>query len=264
MATNLRKTDIPEEYLRVLDAAGVEIREIPFDSFRFRGDYLWALAFYKLCALKHFCSRDDWDCFCYMDSDVYCQANFDPIWKECERNILLYDINHGLQAEHYRRFCEEVREFGKNNELITHFGGEFFAASNKLGKEFCRRAEEIYREMIARDFVTTKGDEFILSLAAHSMRAHVKNAGAYIFRFWSGFFFRLVSTCFQANGVLALHLPAEKKQGILRIYDSFIKKGKIPKNKTVWKICRLTRVPFVDRIKKLLYPFAVKILRRRK
>lgn len=178
MATNLRKTDIPEEYLRVLDAAGVEIREIPFDSFRFRGDYLWALAFYKLCALKHFCSRDDWDCFCYMDSDVYCQANFDPIWKECERNILLYDINHGLQAEHYRRFCEEVREFGKNNELITHFGGEFFAASNKLGKEFCRRAEEIYREMIARDFVTTKGDEFILSLAAHSMRAHVKNAGA--------------------------------------------------------------------------------------
>ena len=40
--------------------------------------------------------------------------------------------------------------------------------------------------MLQKNFITTKGDEFILSLAANEMRESIKNAGAYIYRFWTG------------------------------------------------------------------------------
>ncbi len=250
-ATNIRKEEIPEQYISTFEEFGVSVLEIPFENFVFPNEYLWSLAFYKLCVLKYL-SKKDYDCICYMDTDVYVQGSFDNIWNECDKSVLLYDINHGLSVKDYQIICEEMSLFRGDKEYITHFGGEFFAASNKHARKFVEILECIYQKMMATGFVTTKGDEFIVSLAAHEMKDRVKNAGAYIYRFWTSARFRLVSTCYEYNPVTVLHMPNEKNRGILKIYNSYIKKGKIPKNKSVWRKCNLYSPAFMDICKRVV------------
>lgn len=66
--------------------------------------------------------------------------------------------------------------------------------------------------MIQKKFQTSKGDEFIISLVAAEMPEYIKNAGAYIYIFWTEAAFRLISTCYEYNKILILHLPAEKEE----------------------------------------------------
>ena len=254
MVTNLNSDEIPEEIVDVFRDNKIEIINAPFDQFRFPADYLWSLAFYKLCALSHLVELG-FKKICYLDADVYIQGSFEALWQECDEKLLLYDINHGLNTKDYQIICSEFDEFFADNKTkyITHYGGEFFAANLEDAKRFLTYAEQVYNTMISRNIKTTKGDEFILSISAHYMRESVKNAGAYIFRFWSGIDFRLVSTCYKFNAVTVLHLPAEKEKGILKIYNRFICKGDIPSNEEVWKICRLSKVPCIDKVKSIAH-----------
>lgn len=245
LATNLDKEDIPQEYVDVLLTGNVRIIRIPFDKFRFSDEYKWSLAFYKLCVLWHI-SQMQYDTVCYMDTDVFIQGSFDAIWAECKQNILLYDINHGLNTKDYVTLCEEVEAYEGKRKLVTHYGGEFFAASADNARLFCKACESVYFGMMERKFVTTKGDEFIVSLAADRLRERIKNAGAYIYRFWSGGGFRLVSTCYQYNRITVLHLPAEKERGMIAMYDHFVKKNLVPGDRTVWRMFRLKHLPLID------------------
>ena len=88
--------------------------------------------------------------------------------------------------------------------------------------------------------MTTHGDEFIVSVAAEEMRSNVKNAGAYVFRFWTGIF-RLVSTCYDANEVVVLHVPDEKENGMISLFDKYISKNKSINKKKVHKILHLKK-----------------------
>lgn len=189
---------------------------------------------------------------CYLDTDVYIQGNFEAIWRECEQNVMLYDINHGLNTDDYISLCDEVEEFYGNRKLITHYGGEFFAASSSNAKEFVNVCEQVYSKMLEKDFRTTKGDEFILSVAAENMKASIKNAGAYVYRFWTGASFRLVSTCYEYNRIIVLHLPAEKEHGMLKMYDHYIRRGIVPSDKNAWRIFRLSKMPLADQGKRVL------------
>ena len=79
--TNISIDNLPGEYVDILKKNDVTITEVPFDEFTFSGNYLWSLAFYKLCILKHM-SKMNYQNICYLDTDVYIQSSFDPIWKE--------------------------------------------------------------------------------------------------------------------------------------------------------------------------------------
>ena len=116
-----------------------------------------------------------YESICYMDTDVYIQGSFDAIWTECRQNIMLYDINHGLNTRDYVLLCDEIESYCGQRKLITHYGGEFFAASAENAKAFVDICEQVYYEMLQKNFITTKGDEFILSLAANEMRESIKN-----------------------------------------------------------------------------------------
>ena len=225
----------------------VQIIHIPFDSFCFDSAYPWCLAFYKLCALKHLCEMT-YDKVCYMDTDVFVQDSFDGIWKECNQNILLYDINHGLNTPNYVALCNEVEKFEGSRNLITHYGGEFFASSIEKSKVFSSECEEIFQRMSEKNFVTTKGDEFILSLAADKLKANIKNASPYVCRFWTGASFRLVSTCYEYNRVVVLHMPAEKEHGMLKMYSRYISHGIVPDDQIAWRTFRLSKRSIVDRM----------------
>ena len=245
-ATNMDLDQIPEDIQRSFARFGVEVAHIPFDRYRFGNGYKWALAFYKLCVLSHL-AEEDWDKIAYMDTDVYVQMPFDAVWEECSENILLYDVTHGLNTGEYVAINEEFTNFQQKNTYPTHYGGEFFAASKENAMAFEAAARKIYQKMQEEAFVTEKGDEFIVSLAANTMRNKVKNASPYIHRFWTGARFRLTSTIYKYNPVVVCHMPAEKEKGIVTIYNRYISKGTIPANKKVWKLCRLTVQPFYTR-----------------
>lgn len=250
-ATNLKEKELPNEFLKILREWDIQVLEIPYNEFEFPGDYTWSLAFYKLCVLKKI-SEMKYMSVCYLDTDVYIQGNFEAIWRECEQNVMLYDINHGLNTDDYISLCDEVEEFYGNRKLITHYGGEFFAASSSNAKEFVNVCEQVYSKMLEKDFRTTKGDEFILSVAAENMKASIKNAGAYVYRFWTGASFRLVSTCYEYNRIIVLHLPAEKEHGMLKMYDHYIRRGIVPSDKNAWRIFRLSKMPLADQGKRVL------------
>lgn len=239
--------EVPQPYTDILRQQQVEIVNQPFDAFCMPDEYAWSLAFYKLCALKRILEKRNYSYYCYLDSDVYVQGSFECIWRECMDYILLYDINHGLQVQDFRRFLEETQKFTKREKIITQYGGEFFAASKENAKCFVEDCEEVYKRMQQEKFVTTLGDEFIISLFADGQKTLIRNAGAYIYRFWTRAFF-LVSTCYKFNAVIVLHVPSEKERGMINLYNKFISKGKIPRLKQVHKMLHLTKPTWKSRI----------------
>lgn len=229
LVTNI---DVPEPYKTILSDAGVKVQNCVFDNFSFDASYTWSLAFYKLNALKHAIEELPYDNFAFVDSDVYVQMDFSNIWKECSNKILLYDICHGLQVEDYRHLLKEVGEFTKEEAIgFTHYGGEFFAANKENAKRFIDECMQVYDEMMRTAFQTSHGDEFITSIAT-SKFGNVKNAGAYVYRYWTGKFY-LTSTNYKFNPVAVLHVPAEKERGMLKLFDGYIAKGKIPSRERV-------------------------------
>lgn len=251
LVTNI---EIKEPYKCILLQNGVKLFKVPFDLFDFGAEYGWSLAFYKLCALYHICRETDYDFYAYLDSDVFVQNDFSDIWNECRNSILLYDINHGFQVEHYRHFLSEVTDFLNRETNITHFGGEFFAADKEKAILISQTCLDIYYEMQNKNFVTTHGDEFILSLAADRMKDKIKNGGAYVYRYWTGTF-RLVSTNYKYNPVTVLHVPAEKNLGMLKIFDKFIKKNKMPGRNKVWNLLHLRKRAILVDVKVLIKKF---------
>lgn len=237
LVTNM---DVPTPYKDVLEQAGVKILHYEFDKFNFDGNYTWSLAFYKLCALTHAVAELEYDNYVFMDSDVFVQTDFADIWMECGKNVLLYDICHGLQTEDYQRFLKEVREFtGLEAMGTTHYGGEFFAANKENAQKFVAECLDIYKEMMRKRFKTSCGDEFITSLAAARMVDKVRNAGAYVYRYWTRRF-HLMSTNYEYNPVVVLHVPQEKDFGMIRIYDKYVSHGALPSQKTVWSLLHLS------------------------
>ncbi len=250
LVTNLENNDIPPDIVRLFYNHEIQIKQVPFDRFFMGQQMKWGLAFYKLCALSHLV-EEEYKAYCWIDSDVVVQENFDAIWKEVDENILLYDINHGLNTPNYRTFCNEVHSFLGCESYITHFGGEFFAAGKENALVFVNEAEKIYNEMKASSFVTTKGDEFITGIVANRLKLVVKNAGAYVHRFWTCDF-RLTSTCYKYNKVIILHVPDEKEIGMIKLYEKYIKKGKFPRDTIVWRCLGLSHPHYIRSVKSLI------------
>ena len=245
--TNLQEHQIPKFFLDLFEKHSIEVFYIPFDEFLFGDECRWGLAFYKLCALTHLI-EEKYQNYCWLDADIWVQGPFEAIWEEVRHSILLYDINHGLNTKNYRVLCNEVQAFTKKEKYVTHFGGEFFAGNYVNTKLFIERAKLIFNEMRQLSFVTTKGDEFITSIVADDIPQLIKNAAPYIFRFWTSNF-RLVSTCYQYNKVLILHVPDEKEIGMLGLFERYIKRRKIPKEKTVWRALGISRPHYVRLLK---------------
>lgn len=234
--------DIPEPYLQILQTKGICVDSCPFDKFNFGHvtksgkNVRWQLAYYKLCALAHCLNKYKYDLYCFLDTDVFIQRTFDKIWLDARHNIMLYDVNTPVDGY----IVSEINQFLGIDKPLTHYGGEFFAASADLTRKFVSECYKIYMEMIEADFVSDNGDEFITSIAAFRLKIDVKNAGAYIRRYWTGSW-RLVCNDYDKSNIVVLHVPAEKEQGIIRIFDRFIKIGKVPIKEQVWSILHLRR-----------------------
>lgn len=243
----------PEPYLSILQSHGVKVGLCPFDRFNF-GQYTktgknvrWQLAYYKLCSLAYCINNYKYNYYCFLDSDVFVQRDFDRIWNDASFNIMLLDANE--PANGY--MVKEMQHFLDSEQPLTHYGGEFFAASKALAQEFIQECDRIFNEMTKKDFVSENGDEFITSIAASRLKTRVKNAGAYIRRYWTGSY-RLVCNDFDKNNITILHVPAEKEQGIVNIFNRYISKGIVPAKEKAWALLHLHQPSWRVRIARTL------------
>lgn len=239
LVTNLESDELPENIKHLLIKYDIRIFHYDYDRFVFPDDYGWSLAFYKLCSLSHLIEQS-YEYYLWLDADVWVQGKFDAIWEECQYKIMLYDINHGLNVNNYKVFCKEVKSFIECSEYITNYGGEFFAANKCRAQCFISEANNIYNLMLDKKFITSKGDEFITSICANTLKTQIKNASPYICRYWTCDF-RLVSTSYQYNRVLILHIPDEKEIGMLKLFDKYVSREKMATDKTVWRILGLSK-----------------------
>ena len=230
--------EIPDPYASLLKSKGIILQLCPFDSFNFDKaiqagrEVRWHLAFYKICALKFCVLNTNYKYFCYMDSDVFIQRSFERIWNDSKYKVMLYDINEPTDGY----MVKEMQHFLQDECFLTHYGGEFFAASKFLAEKFVCECERVYNQMVDIGYITTSGDEFIISIAASRMLPDVKNSGAYIRRYWTGSY-RLMCDDYKKNNISILHIPAEKEHGMIKLYDRYVSHGKIPTCKDVWKVC---------------------------
>ena len=250
-------TSVPGVYEEILTKNNIKIFIEQFESFTFPDDFPWSLAFYKLCALNAMVKDYDYDFYCYLDADTVANRSLDGVWKEAEHNKLLYDINHGFNVENYRKFIQCAADFYGEEKVITQYGGEFFTANRENATKYVAVLLEVYRELRERNFAFRQGDEFIVALAANRLKDSIRNAGAYIYRYWTGYPFRLVSTCYEYNPVSVLHMPDEKKDGIIKIFDCYVAKGKYPSREKIYKLCHLRN----PKLKNVIRIFLARLLK---
>ena len=84
----------PEPFAGLLQKAGVEIWDCPFDSYRVPADTNWALAYYKLCAMDWVLTHRDFARAAMIDLDTFTQYPLDDLWREADEAVLLYQVPH--------------------------------------------------------------------------------------------------------------------------------------------------------------------------
>lgn len=169
--------DVPAEYLSILSGNNVSVVYCAFDSFRFKEDYPWALAYYKLCAFQNVL-KFEYANYLLIDSDVFVQNNIYMLWNWTTDYLLMFDTSETTQ-----RWQNEMHKYLGDKTYVTHWGGEFIAGSHEIMKGFIELCDCIFLNMQRKNFITIHGDEFIESIAIHTSSIKVKHAGMFMYRF---------------------------------------------------------------------------------
>ena len=231
----ITNTDVPDTYRQMLINNDISIIKVDFDSFQFEKSMNWALAFYKLCALKYVADYLDYDNYLMVDTDTFFQGSVDDIWEETKSNILLYATGHRISHPQVVGMRDCYKEMYQKDISLIHYGGEFFASNRLMLQQFMEKCEDVYKKMIETKVRTTQGDEFITSIVATEDRQSIKAANAYIHRYWTGKT-NIVSTNYKFDPVSILHLPSEKDAQFPLLYRYYKSRGRFPRN-IHWVTC---------------------------
>jgi len=231
--------DLDNDYKNCLTSYGISIYKCDFCDFKFKNDYKWNLAFYKLCALK-FCSQLSFDNILCLDADTYTQSSLSFLWGNLKNGPCFYN-----------RFGSTIVPIGALKDLhffrqmysnsIERVGGEFFASTKHDLKEFIHNAETVFNIMFSDDIVVSSGDEYISSLASAMIEHANYNGERYICRVETGLLHKFVNI----NKLLitpVLHLYGEKKYGLIKIYKYLIKYKSLPNQKYVYNKCHIKHI----------------------
>lgn len=242
----ITNSKIPKQYADLFAKNNIQLFVIPFEDFVMPAKFVWALAFFKLCALKYVVENLDYEKYLLIDADTVTVAAYNELWQECEYGLMLYNVGHSI-GHRERQFI--IRDYEKlyplENKNIIHYGGEFVAGTRENLKIFMQRAEGVYNKICENDYNVADniGDETITSIVASHME-NIVPAHPYICRYWTGRFY-LVSTNHKYNPVVIWHIPNEKENGFLKIFDYLLKKNKLPSNE---KMARILGLPNTKRI----------------
>jgi len=213
--------EVPSKYKDLFMGKNIQIIKIEFNDFIMPKTFEWALAFFKLCALKYIVNNSNYDKVLLLDAETITVRGYKELWLEAGHGLLLYNIKHSYEHKDRKIIVDDYQRLYQNDRNLVHYGGELIGGTNTVLKKFIGECDKVYKVIKENDFDISKyaGDETIISIAAISMD-NVIEAGAYIYRFWTGRFY-LVSTNFIHNPVSIWHIPSEKSGGIIRIFNKF-------------------------------------------
>lgn len=227
---------LPAEWQQLFAQQGILHRQVSYDTFEVPSRFPWALAFYKLCAMKAMVEQGGSTYVHYLlfDADTYTVRNYEELWREADYGVLLFPVGHSfnhpdretIRRDFVKFFPEEAE---KRN--IVHYGGEFVAGRGEALKTYLKVCEQVYQRIRQAEYEMEPhaGDETVWSVAAALVQdtLPVTAAGAYLYRFWTGDFY-LVATVTVSNPVCIWHIPNEKATGFRRLYRYYRKHGCFP------------------------------------
>lgn len=230
---NSRK--LPDEISIFLKKHGILDLIQPFDHFTFPPEYKWSLAFYKLSVLYHLAFDMKYQKVLLLDTDTIFLGNIDAIWSITEEQLMLYNVQHSLELDVFQKRLKEYKQLYDSNSILPVWGGEFIAGSTANLRAFVPLCEQVYRKMINDSFITQFGDEFITFCAAAQYSGKIYDATPYVRRYWTTNLYYQVYTD-HALCLKILHIPNEKNNGFIRIYNTIQKTGDVPKRQVMFKI----------------------------
>lgn len=226
--------EINEDWVKRFEAAGVIVRVMDFSSFVVPKEFPWSLAFFKMCVLDTWVSEGKYDRYLILDADTYTARSYGDLWKESDFGILLYPLGHSFShpdRETIRKDFIRLLPEDASGLPITHYGGEFIGGNRADLTVFMNKCRELFDKLSREGFKADEkiGDEDLWSIAATLLnrQMYIIPATPYNFRFWTREFY-LISTVTVSNPVCVWHLPAEKENGIIRLYNYRLKKGSFP------------------------------------
>jgi len=235
--------ELPSKYKDLFMRENIKIIKIEFNDFTMPKTFVWSLAFFKLCALKYIVNNKSYGKILLLDLDTITVHNYKELWMEADHGLLLYNVNHSYERKERKRIVKTYRHLYQNDKNIVHYGGECICGTNKVLKNFIEECDKVFKVIKENDFNISKdtGMETIVSIAAIFMN-DVIEAGAYIYRYWTYSLFYLVSTNYIYNPVAIWHLPGEKNEGMIRIYNYLQRRGMLPGIKKMAKIFNFPKV----------------------
>lgn len=230
--------EVPNNVKSVFEYYGVSTYQCSFNCFRFDNDYPWCLAFYKLCAIKNAINQHFQNILC-LDIDTYTQNNFQYLWGNLHDNIILCDRIGSSFPEIESKLSKLVIRHLTDNR-IQRVGGEFIAGNVVNLRKFIDIAELIFNEMKNQKIVVNTGDEYITSFVASMMNNIDFSGGRYICRLETGAI-RIMLPIWQVRLIPILHLPAEKHDGMIKMYNYLLEHNSLPNNRKAYKILHIFR-----------------------
>ena len=238
--------ELPFKYKDLFMREKIKIIKIEFNDFVMPKTFVWSLAFFKLCALKCIVNNNNYEKILLLDPDTITVYNYKELWMEADHGLLLYNINHSYANKYRKSIVQNYQHLYQNDKNLVHYGGEFIGGTNKVLKNFIEKCDKVYKVIKENNFNISNdaGDETIISIAAIFLN-NVIEAGAYIYRYWTYPSFFLISTNYKINPVAIWHLPAEKKEGMIRIYNHLQRRGVLP---SIEKMARIFGFPRATRL----------------
>lgn len=254
----LTNCELPSKYKDLFMREKIKIIKIEFNDFVMPKIFVWSLAFFKLCALKYIVNNTNYEKILLLDPDTITVHSYKELWMEADHGLLLYNLNHSYEHKDRKIIAQDYQHLYHNDKNLVHYGGEFIGGMNKVLKNFIEECDKVYKIIKENNFDISKnaGDETIQSIAAFFLN-NVIEAGAYIYRYWTGSFY-LVSTNYKNNPVAVWHLPSEKTEGIIRIYNYLQRRGMLPSKE---KMARIFGFPRAKRPNILIW-YTKKVCRR--
>lgn len=238
---------VPERFREQFAEENIKIKEIPFDRFVMPKNFVWALAFFKLCALSYVAETENYENFLLLDTDTLTVETYQEMWQECETGVILYPLGHSYHHHDRERIRADYERLYEEPLNLVHYGGEYICGSRRAVGRFADECAAVYARMKEKDFQIDDhtGDETILSIAAARTRTEIIAAVPYIYRYWTNAFY-LVSTNTLYNPVCIWHLPDEKEHAMRYFYRYYKKNGHFPNKKKCMKIAglRVAKRPF--------------------
>lgn len=236
---------VPEQYRTLFEKENIKIKEIPFDRFVMPDNFVWALAFFKLCALSYVVEEEDYDNYLLVDTDTITRESYSEMWEESKAGVMLYPLGHSYHHHDRERIYSDYRKLYEEELNLVHYGGEYVCGNRQALRFFLEECQEVYHQMEEKQFAVDDhtGDETILSIAAARMQAmpetpEIIAAVPYIYRYWTNEFY-LVSTNTVYNPVCIWHLPDEKEHAMRYFYRFYRKNNCFPEKKKCLKIAGL-------------------------